>query len=298
MKHQITLYWPQSYRDVSMLISKQEPCDTDLFILISTSGSEIRDHDQVKRILRESLKNAASNKDFDFEVSTLRLYKKHIGVSFLLLHTQVYGGAKSADDKIKYLLEAEKIARGSLKTVLDENSIKSEVALKQYIFYSQNLDDFKDTISEKFPNLRSTRIDDDSIMYVEECIIMGTTKNRQDTNTFGHMAFEIAEELVKQPTIDQTTAIELMNNVATRIEVNDPIYRARVKKVYKKRIVASVVIDLVIIATFLSFVYSYYYVFLSTLAISFLVLLILISILGMSVIYLRQLWNNPGVVYK
>jgi len=284
MKHQITLYWPQSYRDVSMLISKQEPCDTDLFILISTSGSEIRDHDQVKRILRESLKNAASNKDFDFEVSTLRLYKKHIGVSFLLLHTQVF--------------EAEKIARGSLKTVLDENSIKSEVALKQYIFYSQNLDDFKDTISEKFPNLRSTRIDDDSIMYVEECIIMGTTKNRQDTNTFGHMAFEIAEELVKQPTIDQTTAIELMNNVATRIEVNDPIYRARVKKVYKKRIVASVVIDLVIIATFLSFVYSYYYVFLSTLAISFLVLLILISILGMSVIYLRQLWNNPGVVYK
>lgn len=281
-----------------MFINKPTPCDTDLFILLSIPDSEIRDYDQVKCILRESLKMAASNKDFDFEVSTLRLYKRNIRSSFLLLHTQVYGGAKGAKDKIKYLLEAEKIATSSLKTVLDEYSIKNEVVLKQYIFYSQQLDVFTDTISKKFPSLVYTRIDDDSVIYRGDCMIMGTTKKRETTNTFAHMAFEIAEELVKQPTIDQNTTIKSMNNVATRIEVNDPIYRAKIKKVYKKNIIPSVVIDVIIVATFVSFVYSYYYVFLSNSTMTFFVLLILISILGMSVIYFRELWNNKEVIYK
>ena len=282
-----------------MFINKPTPCDTDLFILLSIHDSEIRDYDQVKGILRESLKMAALNKDFDFEVSTLRLYKKHIKPSFLLLHTMVYGGAKRAEDKIKYLLEAEEIATSSLKTVLDEYSIKSEEVLKQYIFYSQQLDVFTDTISKKFPNSIYTRIDGDSITYRGDCMmIVGTTKNRETTNTFAHMAFEIAEELVKQPTIAQNTTIESMNNVAARIEVNDPIYRAKIKKVYKKNIIPSVVIDVIIVATFVSFVYSYYYVFLSNSTMTFFVLLILISILGMSVIYFRELWNNKEVIYK
>lgn len=281
-----------------MFIKKPTPCDTDLFILLSISDSEIRDYDQVKSILRKSLKMAALNKDFDFEVSTLRLYKKYIEPSFLLLHTMVYGGAKRAEDKIKYLLDAEKIATNSLKTVLDEYSIKSEVVLKQYIFYLRELDDFTDTISKKFPNLVYKRIDGDSITYRGDCMIVGTTKDRETTNTFAHMAFEIVEELVKQPTIAQNTTIESMNDVAARIEVNDPIYRAKIKKVYKKDIIPSVVIDLIIVATFVSFVYSYYYVFLSNSTMSFFVLLILISILGMSVIYFRELWNNKEVIYK
>lgn len=281
-----------------MFINKPGSCDTDLFILLSTSGSEIIDYYQVRRILRESLKMAASNKDFDFEVSTLRLYKKYLESSFLLLHTQVYGGAKCTEDKINYLLEAEKIATSSLKTVLDGYSIKSEVVTKLYIFYSQKLDVFTNTISKKFPKLVPTRIDNDSIMYKEECMIVGTAKNREITNTFAHMAFEIAEELVKQPTIDQNTVIESMNKVTEWIEVNDPVHRAKIKKVYKKNIITSVIIDVIIIAAFISFVYSYYYVFLSNSTMTFFVLLILISLLGMAAIYVRKLWDSKEVIYK
>jgi hypothetical protein len=90
-----------------VFLEKAVPCDTDFFALISASDFKDSPDENIENILQTSLQDAAKEKDFDFEISTLRAYKKTDGKSQLVLHTQVYGGAKSLEDRMDYLIQRE-----------------------------------------------------------------------------------------------------------------------------------------------------------------------------------------------
>jgi hypothetical protein len=274
------------------------PCDTDLYLMLSIPNQTTIDHEKAKEILRKSLKIATLSKGFDFEVSTLRRFERSSKDQFLLLHTRVYGGAKKVEDHINYLIEADRIALASLKIVLDEFKIEYDKIIKQYIFYSQNLKSFKDTIAETFPKTKDRRIDDHTILFLGDIIIAISDEDRLTSTKLGRMMFDILEEIMNQPIIGAESDNNTLETVVDKYKQIVSIDRTQVKRASKEYFFLSIGVHLLLIILFLSFIYSYSCVFLGDYSLTAALLLILISISGLSGIVFLRLWNKQDVIYK
>jgi len=136
---------------------------------MSVNGIEKFEDNQGKKILQEAFKKAVKNPNFDFEACSLKyistkddynesnmsesevnlINDKNLnlketnmfstGKDFLLFHTQVYGGSRSPEEHVNYLLDAERIINENLKPVLKENKIESEPIFRQYIYIIQKM---------------------------------------------------------------------------------------------------------------------------------------------------------------
>jgi hypothetical protein len=278
--------------------SEKIRCDTDFFELISISDQEKMDHIETQSILYDSLKNAALNKNFDFEVSSLRLFKKKDGNQFLLLHTRVYGGEKNINNHIKFLIEADEIASRSMKNELDKLSIKFNIVLKQYIFYAERLEKFKGALKEKFPEFRYIDLNQNSALFVGDRIIAVSSENREIAGKLGGIAFNIVEVLVKQPIINNDSISNAIDFVIDKCQEIDSIERTVITRLRKKTIFSAMAINLMIILTFLVFTYTYFWEFLNDRTLGFITILVLTSITGMSLMIFLHMLHNKEVIYK
>lgn len=272
-------------------------CDTDLYLLVGIPNQPSIDHDQSKKILRQCLKEATLSQNFDFELSTLRRFEISTKDQFLLLHTRVFGDARKVDDHIKYLMEADKIATKSLEDVLDNLSIKYDKIIKQYIFYSQNLNEFRKAINSFFPKLVHYSLNDHIDLYTGDLIIAISNEDRQISTKLGRMMFDILEEIM-QPRTDEKPSKTSLDRVLNKYENIVSIDRTVIKRRHKKYFYLSIFIHLLIILLFVSFVYSYSYLFLSDIPLTAAILLILASISGLSILIFMQLWNRQDVLYR
>jgi len=244
------------------MINKNVPCDTDLLLMLSISDDKEINHEQLRNILYDSLKSAASSKNFDFELSTLRLYKRINKKRFLVLHTRVYGGAKDVKNHIDYLIEADNIASECLKNELGKNLIDSKMVIKQYIFFSKDSNEFNRVISMMYPEFKITKVDEDSTLYIGDFIITVTMEDRQIITKAGRMAFDIIEKIVGAPNTNKETISNIIESVINKFKIIETVERAEIKRVHKKYFLIPIAINLVIVFTFASFIYFYFYVFL------------------------------------
>lgn len=248
--------------------------------------------------MRQCLKEATLSENFDFELSTLRRFEISTKDQFLLLHTRVFGDAKKVDDHIKYLMEADEIATKSLEDVLDNLSIKYDRVIKQYIFYSQNLDEFRKAITSFFPKLKHYSLSDQIDLYTGELVIAISNEDRQISTKLGRMMFDILEEVMMQPRTDVGPTKTSLDRVLDKYENIVSIDRTVIKRRYKKYFYLSVFIHMLMILLFLSFVYSYFYIFLNDIPLAAAIFLILASISGLSILIFMQLWNKQDVLYR
>lgn len=281
-----------------MLVDGNKPCDTDLFMLISTLGNKIKNYDEVLSILHASLKKAVKHKDFDFDIATLRMYKTEENENYLLLHTHVYGGARNAEVSVRYLRDADIILAEAMRSVLNAFHIKMDILLKQYIFYSQDLGEFDKFMKLNYPNYQIRTLYDSKV-YLGDIIISVTKKSRKMTHKLGYLAFEIAEEYLFASKEDRKKRQALVERVIEKIKMIGPIFRAEIRRKYKRTIYFGLFIEISLILSFASFIYNYYYLYLNYTIGLIVLILVLISIIGMNSAYLAKIsFGDNELVYK
>lgn len=282
----------------SSLMSKSTHCDTDFYELLSVGDSakvgEISET-QAKMILRETFKGAISNPNFDFEACSLKListkpeingldaFKSEnalvkmaendkrptsantefdtgsMGKRFLLFHTRVYGGSKHPEEHVNYLFEADKIINDNLHPVLLKRGIESKIIYRQYIFYAENIDRFKEIISKKLSNLVKVKVDDSSDMYIGNFLIATISKdNRKTSPKLGFVAEDLVHEIITHPIINQEYLKHNAKVVLSRIDRIDSIQKVNVRKVYLSNMLPTAIMTIIIIFIFLVFFHLYW----------------------------------------
>jgi hypothetical protein len=317
------------------LVGRRAHCDTDFFELLSISDSEKFDETQVKNVLRETFKGATSNPNFDFEASSLKLITTKVGYNtsnvsksektfgigaendqksiftnseseakgmgrkFLLLHTQVYGGSKSPEEHINYLLEADKIVNENLSSVLLENGIASDVVFRQYIYYAENIEKFREILLGKLHGLVRKKIDDQSEMFIGKFLITTiSTANRNISPKLGYIAEDLVHEIINYQNINQDFLKSAVDIVLSRIERIESIQRVTIQKVYLTSILPSAVMIAAIIIVFIIFIYIYWNNFINDYLTMLASMTILISIIGMGITLLYSFVTRNDVIFK